>query len=230
MLTRKLLRIFYVFTFSMVIFHNNTFAEVCQPNPKLQQARSSELQRIVNADQKEREITLKDQSALLKSNELRCKLIARDLARRKRVAEIFAEGYIKSAKDYLAAALVYQHGDVPDHYYQAYIWAKKAAELGDKSGQGLAALAIDRYLINTGRKQLFGSQAFMKVTEKKKTCFCIQDVEASFPDTLRKEYLGLTLKEQRDFYMKQFAGQEYCSGTCGNVLKPTPKGTVPGLW
>jgi len=40
----------------------------------------------------------------------------RDLKRRKRVGQIFAEGYMRTAQDYSAAALIYQHGVVPDHY------------------------------------------------------------------------------------------------------------------
>ena len=59
-------------------------------------------------------------------------MLEHDLIRRKRVGEIFGEGCFKTAKDYSAASLIFQHGDTPDHYYQA-LWANRAVELGDIS-------------------------------------------------------------------------------------------------
>ncbi len=44
-------------------------------------------------------------------------------------------------------------------FFQTFIWAKKAVELGDPSQKRLMAMSIDRYLINIGHKQLFATQA-----------------------------------------------------------------------
>ena len=158
-----------------------------------------------------------------------------DLATRKRVGEIFAEGCLKTAKDYLAAALIYQYGNVLDHFYQTYIWATRAAKIGVneaeiKSAKGLAALAIDRYLVNLGNKQLFGTQ-FFSISSKDGGCFCMRRVEPGFPDILRKEYLGQSLHKRS---LQKFAlfnkGKNCPNVECSEDLKPTPKGAVPGLW
>ena len=108
----------------------------------------------MEADQKERE-------NFAKITELqRSIFLENDLARRKRVGEIFGEGCLKTPRDYLNAALIYQHGEVSDHYYQAFIWANRALSLGDDKASQFVALTIDRYLVSIGHKQLFGSQAY----------------------------------------------------------------------
>ena len=79
--------------------------------------RSSELQRIVKADQDDRE----NWEEVFRNPRHATRLQRRDEARRREVAEIFGEGCFKDAKDYSAAALVYQHGNTADRYYQAFI-------------------------------------------------------------------------------------------------------------
>ncbi|EKE01026.1 MAG: hypothetical protein ACD_21C00240G0002 [uncultured bacterium] len=203
------------------------FVSTCINNPKLQQARSLELKKLVAADQKCR--TSKN-GEMADANKIDwSKVTKQDLARRKRVGEIFGEGCLKSPEDYLAAALIYQHGDVPDHYYQTYIWANHAAELGEKEAKSLAAKAIDRYLVHIGKKQLFGTQ--YSSTSPKDWCYCMSQVEPSFPDDLRKEYLGQPLDEySRDHFAMFNKGKNCPNVECSKNLKPTPKGTVPGLW
>lgn len=204
----------------------------CVSDPKLQQARSLELQQLHAADQALR--VSKNGEPIDFDKIDRNKMQKQDLAHRKRVVEIFAEGCLKSAADYLAAALIYQHGDVPDHYYQTYIWVTRAIKLGIngaevKSAKSMAALAIDRYLVSLGNKQLFGSQFSM--AQPKDQCWCIDQVESSFPDTLRKEYLGQSLLERsRDSFAMFNKGKNCPNVACSKNLKPTPKGTVPGLW
>ncbi len=76
----------------------------CHNDPEKQFMRSHELQEIVKADQADRQIP----GSKIDWN----KVSAADETRSKRVAEIFAEGCFKSAGDYAAAALVFQHGVV----------------------------------------------------------------------------------------------------------------------
>lgn len=75
-----------------------------------------------------------------------------DLKRRMSIGEILGEGCFQSAKDYINAVLIFQHGDSPDHYYQAFIWSNKSAQLGNTNAKNLAAPAIDRYLVNINKK------------------------------------------------------------------------------
>ena len=168
---------------------NSSFSyQSCINYPKLQQAASNLLSKLEASDQREREkpnLTKNDWLTMNKN----------DLKRRIQVSELFAEGCFKSAADYYNAAMIFQHGDAPDQYYQAFIWAKRSAELGNFAGKHMSFLAVDRYLVSVGKKQLFGSQYYAK---KINTCFCMQPVEKSFSDKLRKEYAGATLKEHYD--------------------------------
>jgi len=197
----------------------------CVGNPKLQQARSLELQQLVAADQARR---VSKNGELIDFRKIDVnKMQKEDLATRKRVGEIFAEGCLTTAKDYLAAALVYQHGDVPDHYYQTYIWATRAAKTGAneaeiKSAKELAALAIDRYLVSLGNKQLFGTQ--FHPTSSEDSCVCMRQVEPGFTDDLRKEYLGQSLHKRSLHSFALFNKGKNCPNVeCSENLEPTPK-------
>ena len=84
----------------------------------------------------------------------------RDAERRKRVQEIVDQGGAKEAADYIHAAMVFQHGATPEDYDRANRWAAKAVELdSDYPGaRWLAAASKDRYLMNLGKPQLYGTQ------------------------------------------------------------------------
>lgn len=200
----------------------NDVVKPCAQDEKKQAKRAAELQTIVNADQKDREnwqhLTAKQMAEMSK----------RDIERRKRVGEIFGEGCFKTAADYSAAALVFQHGDMPDHFYQTFIWAKRAGDLGDTNQNRLMALGLDRYLVKTGRKQLFATQAFQ---EKLGGCYCLQEVEGGFPDDERLKYAKWTLADALKWVDSLNEGKS-CGSTreCDEGLKPTPQGSIPGFW
>jgi tetratricopeptide (TPR) repeat protein len=84
----------------------------------------------------------------------------RDEERRKRVLEILEKGGAKEAGDYIHAAMVLQHGASPEDYDRANRWASKAVELDpDYPGaRWLAAASKDRYLMWSGKPQLYGTQ------------------------------------------------------------------------
>lgn len=156
------------------------FPPSCQLNHAMQESRSKELQKIVKSDQVDRE------GALGSHFKPDVNLPIRDKNRRVRVSEIFAEGCLTTAADYRAAALIFQHGSVSAHYYQAYLWARKAAQIGDPSGWGLAAVALDRYLVANGKQQLFASQFSMR--DMAKQCYCMEPVQKNFDEKDRKRY------------------------------------------
>lgn len=192
----------------------------CLEDPERLAARSSELQEIVKADQLARQGAAEsiDWNLLQRADE----------ARAKRVAEIFAEGCFKTAQDYSAAAMVFQHGQVPDHYYQAYLWSKKAVELGDVSQKSMVASAVDRYLINLGYKQLFGAQYF----RNPEGCRCIAEVESRFTDQQRLKISGESLQGRRGFLREGNKDKPSCEKVvfCSQGLKSPPKGILPGIW
>lgn len=199
----------------------------CLDNPKLQIERAKELQTILEADQNdERKAMAEHPEAPLVQKNLE-EMAKRDLSRRKRVAEIFAEGCLKTARDYAAASLVFQHGNVPDHYLQAFLWARRAVDLGDASQKAMVAMTIDRYLVNLGHKQLFATQFGKAVGE---SCLCMEPVEESFPDSQRLKYQKNSLAEQLAWLKKKNEGAKCPSSYCRREFKGSPSGTVPGFW
>jgi hypothetical protein len=188
-------------------------------------ARSAELLQLERADLDDR----KDEYHSDKWTEDQIEVLRkRDLARRGRVAEIFAEGCFSTAADYRAAALVFQHGDAPDHHFQTFLWSKRGVEAGDASQKKMMAYGIDRYLVGVGKKQLFGSQSYAEGS----SCHCEQPVEPSFPKELRKGYVDWTL-DQRLKWVQNVADEgKHCPpvAECTTPLAPSPRGTVPGFW
>lgn len=196
----------------------------CYFNPEMQKERSKEIHQLYLDDQKDREIFGNA------SEEEQLAMMERDLKKRMRIGEIFAEGCINGASDYFESAIIFQHGDVPDHYFQAFHFAHKAESLGYKGAKWLKAAAIDRYLISIDHKQLFSTQAFSSMQTE--GCFCVEQTETSFPDDLRKETTGLSLLEQIakiDELNRQ--NNKDCPKTmCSIEHKSTPKNTIPGFW
>lgn len=190
----------------------------CDQNSDRQKLRSKELQEIVGEDQKDRTSPV-DWS----------KVQPRDEARRKRVGEIFGEGCFKTAEDYAAAALVYQHGNIPDHFFQTFLWAKRAVELGDSKQKWLMAAGIDRYLTKSGYKQLFATQASKDSADP---CFCMEEIESTFPENLRVEYGKKSLKEALEWVDSLNENNPSCKPTkfCQKSFKNSPAGSVPGFW
>lgn len=191
---------------------------ICTKDDSKYSQRSVELQGIVDADQADRVggVTLPG-------------TVFRDRERRQRVGQIFGEGCFKSAKDYSNAALVFQHGDKPDHYLQTFLWSKRSAALGDKSQMRMMALSIDRYLISKGHKQLFASQVFKS---NDSPCWCLQQVEETFPAEMRKKYMKATLENQSSWIDEMNEQEESCPSPnyCSVDLKDSPRGTIPGFW
>jgi hypothetical protein len=179
--------------------------------------RATEIQTIVKADQDDRT-----------NMQITPETVARDKTRRMRLGEIFGEGCFQTAADFSAAALVYQHGNAPEHFFQTFIWSKRAVELGDPSQKRMMGLGLDRYLVNTGRKQLYASQA-SKPNEK--SCWCLEPVEKTFPDANRKAQTDRSLKEAFQ-WVDELNKNTSCPAAqeCEKPLANTPEGSIPGVW
>lgn len=195
----------------------------CQQDTVRLAERSIELQQIVKADQDDRTDWQN------KTPDQIMEVLKRDETRRKRVGEIFGEGCFSKTSDYAAAALVFQHGNTPDHFFQTFIWSKRGVELGDVKQGRMMALGIDRYLINIGHKQLFGGQASRPgFTEE--TCWCLSQVERSFSDERRKKEIGRTLSDAFEWIKELNKGKNCPNTECSGVLKSSSQGIVPGFW
>jgi hypothetical protein len=111
-----------------------------------------ELEKLYNEDQADRAPDMDKNDWTLVSK--------RDEARRKRVLKIMSQGGAREAADYVHAAMVLQHGQAPEDFEHANQWSLKAVELDPDypNARWLAAAAKDRYLMNLGKPQLYGTQ------------------------------------------------------------------------
>lgn len=218
---KNLVLLFSIFTSTATMANNSPTPQSCFTNPYLQKQESERLQKLAAEDQADRQGSAEgiDWS----------KVTPRDIQRRIDVAEIFARGCFASAADYAAAATVYQHGDTADHAYQTFLWSKRAVDLGDLSQKWWLAAGLDRYLVRIGQKQLFATQYSKHHSDP---CWCLEQVEETFSDVRRKEFVKKSLNQAVDFLKELNKNTSSCANVkyCSAPLKPSPVGTVPGFW
>src|SRR6266404_279451 len=82
----------------------------------------------------------------------------RDAERRARVRHLLDTGNVRTGYDYWVAAMIFHHGSTPDDYLLAHVLACVGIVKGDINSRWLAAAALDRYLLETKRKQIYGTQ------------------------------------------------------------------------
>ena len=193
----------------------------CRDTPDEYAKAQSDLARIYREDQEDRDGFLEfDANSLLQ-------MVERDLQRRSKVAELFAKGCLKSPDDYKRSALIFQHGNIPEHFYQAFVWARTALRMGDESARYLMSLTTDRFLVNSGYKQLFGSQA-MKPNDS--ACWCLYPVESSFTDEDRLAQKAKSLAEQIEWLIALNHRDDCREWECKMDLKSLSKSDFVEFW
>jgi hypothetical protein len=157
-----------------------------------------------------------------------------DTRRRAEVAIIYAEGCLQRAGDFHHAALVFQHGNSPEHFYQAWFFASQAVELGDESAKWLVPRAIDRYLLNTGYKQLFGTNLvtpYIWDSTSEDFYFCLWPVDERLSDQTRVDYGIKPLSELREPHIRSDNEKlNPNTGECSISAESPPRGMFPGIW
>jgi hypothetical protein len=83
--------------------------------------------------------------------------VERDRERRKDVLRILNSGGAAAAIDYIHAAVIFQHGETLEDWWQAYILGVKAIDLGFRP-KWVAAVAMDRWLLHKGKPLKYGNQ------------------------------------------------------------------------
>jgi len=86
------------------------------------------------------------------------KMTAEDAERRQRTRELLEQGALTTAPDFYAAAFIFQHGSKPEEFLLAHVLAVRALGMGMKQAEAIAAATLDRYLQNTGKPQIYGTQ------------------------------------------------------------------------
>jgi len=82
----------------------------------------------------------------------------RDKARLARVKELYAQNRLQTGADYYHAALILQHGEVPEDFLLAHELSVVSISKGDGNARSLAAVSEDRFLMYIGRPQRFATQ------------------------------------------------------------------------
>lgn len=115
----------------------------------------------------------------------------------RRTEELIDKGALKVADDYFHAAMIFQHGDKPEHYAMANEMARKAVELDPthRTAKWLFAATKDRHLHSLGKPQIYGTQ-FRK--NKKDDPWTLQsNDETAVTDAERLEYGAPTLADSK---------------------------------
>ncbi len=85
-------------------------------------------------------------------------MLQRDRERRQRVEELIGSEALQAPEDYFHAAMVFQHGEKLEDFWKAHELAMRGAELGHPDCRWLSAAAYDRWLMNQGKPQKYGTQ------------------------------------------------------------------------
>ena len=120
----------------------------------------------------------------------------RDKARLSRIKELYVQNQLQTANDYYHAAMILQHGDVPEDFLLAHEFCVVSISKGknDKDARWLAAASEDRFLMNIGRPQRFGTQ-YRAVPNT--APFRLYAVDSGVTDALRRAMDTPTLAEAK---------------------------------
>jgi hypothetical protein len=83
----------------------------------------------------------------------------RDRKREARVKELYRDNRLQTGADYYHTAMILQHGRTPEDYLLAHELCIVAISKGEERASWLAAASEDRFLMNIGRPQRFGTQS-----------------------------------------------------------------------
>jgi len=131
----------------------------------------------------------------------------RDASRRQEVLQVLASGQIKTADDYLDAAIIFQHGDTVQDIQMAYSFASIACQLNptSRNAMQLKADAWDRIMIKSGKPQWYGTQFERSKTTGKLVMF---PTDPDAVSDLTRKAMGLpTLAETQAMIAKANMGK-----------------------
>ncbi len=117
-----------------------------------------------------------------------------------RVKQMLDAGLIRTATDYFRAALIYQHSGTPEGTLLAHILASVAAAKGYPGALWLQAATLDRYLLQIGRKQVFGTQfkPLPRADETKPYQYAEDEIDSQLlSNSVRADFCVVPLEEQQ---------------------------------
>ena len=109
----------------------------------------------------------------------------RDAARLGRVKQFYQGQALQTGEDFYHAAMVLQHSSVIEDYLLAHEFCVVAASKGVEQAKWLAAASEDRFLMNIGRPQRFGTQYRL---DKPSGRWSICETDPQTEDSLRSAF------------------------------------------
>ena len=106
----------------------------------------------------------------------------RDKARLARIKQLYRGQKLQTGLDYFHAAMVLQHAHDTDDYLLAHEFCVVAISKGVERAKWLAAASEDRFLVNSGRLQRFGTQYQVDSATGR---WSLQEVGPGVEDSLR---------------------------------------------
>lgn len=172
---------------SFLIFASTPIGNA-QPGGQPAAQDNSELRRMYDEDQSDRrppEGTTIDWPAVAE----------RDRAREARVKELYSSSILKTGPDYYHAAMVLMHSNDPASHLLAHELAIVAAIKGVEKAKWLIAASEDRFLMNMGRPQRFGTQYRSLSPEEPMK---LHDIDGVVTDAFRQELNVPSLEKARE--------------------------------
>ena len=126
-------------------------------------------------------------------------IAAEDAKRRERVLEILRDGRLLSGEDFYHAAFIFQHGEKPDDYLLAHVMATASLARGYEQAAWISAATLDRYLLESQREQIFGTQMTITIEpDGERTSSMRAYNDGLLHDTLRMIHGVPPLERQQD--------------------------------
>ena len=104
------------------------------------------------------ELFTADQAARLLAMNSPAQINEEDTARRIEVIEYLKDSRIRTARDLVYSAYIFQHGDCSEHYLLANRLAEIAMDAGYQDALWIYAASLDRYLMSLDQPQKYGTQ------------------------------------------------------------------------
>ena len=120
----------------------------------------------------------------------------RDSVRLARVKQMCRSQRLSTGMDYYHAAMLLQHAHEPESYLLAHELCIVAVSKGVEQAKWLAAASEDRYLMNIGRPQRFGTQYLADPGGKN---WSLYSVDPEFSDGMRRAFNVPTLSEAQAY-------------------------------
>jgi hypothetical protein len=122
-------------------------------------------------------------------------VVSRDREREAHVQNLFTRDMLHTGHDYYHAALILMHSNAPESHLLAHELSIVAAIKGVDKARWLIAASEDRFLMNIGRPQRFGTQYRSPGPEEPMRLY---DLDGVVTDRLRSELSVPSLEEARE--------------------------------